>query len=251
MDLTNFSLINLYILSMAVTGITFICGCGFFSVLAHILGKHNPNLIKYNQTNNEWKSLLITFPVMNLGLVILFWGSSFLNLPLYFNTDFWPLIITFGELILFTEFQYYLVHRFLHTSKLMKSHARHHQATTVRPLSGMHFDFFEVFFVNLCLPLPFFFIFASFTHVNFWGICLYNLGYFFTTGWLHSNIKLPEWLRIVFNNINLTTSSDHANHHSKFNGNYGLYSMFLDKLFGTYFEEDTKQDKDKPSEVVN
>jgi sterol desaturase/sphingolipid hydroxylase (fatty acid hydroxylase superfamily) len=59
------------------------------------------------------------------------------------------------------------------------------------------------------------------------------LAYLIVNSYSHANfeMKSPKFLRAA--GTVLTSTTYHSLHHSRYTGNYGLGTRFLDKLFGT------------------
>ena len=125
---------------------------------------------------------------------------------------------------------FYWMHRFAHQRKLFKYlHITHHKSTTPSPWTSYAFGFSEGILESLIAPLILFLIpmhplsLVIFTVIAFLINIYGHLGYEI----------MPKWFRksILFGLIN--TSVYHNLHHEKFDGNYGLYFRFWDKLMKT------------------
>lgn len=126
------------------------------------------------------------------------------------------------------------MHRALHLKKLFKYiHLVHHRSTNPTPFSSYSFHpleavletfvFYVIAFTIPTHPLALFIAVNISLLINAYG----HLGYKI----------LPEGIRktVIFKIFN--TSVHHNMHHKKFNGNYGLYFRFWDKIMGTEFKD--------------
>jgi sterol desaturase/sphingolipid hydroxylase (fatty acid hydroxylase superfamily) len=146
-------------------------------------------------------------------------------------------LITYVGLFIWIEIWFYVSHRLMHHPKLYWMHKHHHDSVVTTPLTSLSFSLIERAFLLAG-------VFAGIALVNlFWAPNLLGLvlammtNYFFNT-WIHSNVevfprgfagsRLGRWF---------ITPSFHAMHHTRFNGHYGLYTAFLDRWFGTEFED--------------
>ena len=125
---------------------------------------------------------------------------------------------------------FYWMHRLLHHPRIFRyAHLTHHKSTNPSPWTSYSFHIIEaavegaVLIVLVCLlPMHRFailgFVFLGFV-INVYG----HLGY----------EVMPKWFRgsILFQWIN--TSIHHNLHHRKFQGNYGLYFRFWDRMMKT------------------
>jgi sterol desaturase/sphingolipid hydroxylase (fatty acid hydroxylase superfamily) len=124
-------------------------------------------------------------------------------------------------LVVLNDTWFYFWHRLLHHPRLFRHvHAVHHQSVDVNPLSG-----WVVPVVMLVpLPLP---VFGLVQVIGTANNVMSHLGYEF----------LPRWLLRVPGLRWMNTATFHSLHHTRFNGNYGLFFRFWDRLFGTEVPE--------------
>ncbi len=125
---------------------------------------------------------------------------------------------------------FYWMHKTIHHPKIYKKvHLIHHKSINPSPWASYSFHFYEAILEALVAPFIVFLIpmhpFALFIFAFIaFGINVYgHLGYEIAPKWLRNSI-LFEWV---------TTSVYHNLHHSKFDGNYGLYFRFWDRSMGT------------------
>ena len=129
---------------------------------------------------------------------------------------------------------FYWMHRMMHHPTLFKYvHLVHHKSTNPSPWTAYAFHPLEAFLEALIVPiiaftLPvhgpaigLFFLFQIVYNVyGHLGFELYPKGFHKTT--------IGKWVN---------TSVAHNLHHNKFNGNYGLYFLFWDRMMGTLRED--------------
>jgi Delta7-sterol 5-desaturase len=143
------------------------------------------------------------------------------------------MIFSFIVLTIWHETYFYWLHRIMHHKKIYSYiHKVHHESVNPSPIAAYHFHFIEGFFEAIYLPIflltvPMYFpvfIFHTFYAMvlNIW----WHLGYeLFPKGF--TTHPILKWI---------STSTHHNMHHQKFNGNYGLYFNFWDRIMGTNFE---------------
>lgn len=125
---------------------------------------------------------------------------------------------------------FYWMHRTLHHPKLFRyTHLTHHKSTNPSPWASYSFGLAEGILEALIAPIILWII-------PIHPISLFVFGFlaFFINVYGHLGFEImPKWFRkTVFFEI-LTTSVHHNQHHEKFNGNYGLYFRFWDRLMKT------------------
>jgi len=142
------------------------------------------------------------------------------------------MILSFILITIWHETYFYWAHRLMHHKKIYKYvHLVHHQSVNPTPVAAYNFHYIEAFFeaiyaviFTLTVPIyyPVFIIHTFYAMImNIW----FHLGYEFMPKGFASH-----WF---FKWIN--TSTHHNLHHQKFNGNYGLYLNFWDRIMGTNF----------------
>lgn len=135
------------------------------------------------------------------------------------------------------EIWFYVLHWLMHTKSLYFIHAQHHVAHVTNPLTSLSFSCAERVLLMggglaiagvgaACMP------FANA------GLLAYLMVNYALVVFQHSNVEwLPGWfVRSWFGKI-FFTPTFHALHHARFKGNYGLFVVCLDRLFGTQFED--------------
>ncbi|MGL4757985.1 MAG: sterol desaturase family protein [Patescibacteria group bacterium] len=186
------------------------------------------------------------FEIINILLVILVNGFfTLLILRLRdggytkFYTDtgrfgFWYEILVVVILIVISDAWFYFVHRLLHTAKLYKFiHAEHHKSLDTTPFTSNSFHVLESILLTLWI-IP---------TVMIMPTSLFSLGITQFLG-LFNNIKshlgyelYPKFFASVFPFNILATGTNHNLHHTRYNGNYGLFFRYWDIVFGTEFKD--------------
>ena len=135
------------------------------------------------------------------------------------------------------EVWFYVSHRLLHTRLLYPLHAQHHVAQVTQPLTSLSFSIAERLllmgggFGLLLLAMEL----MPVTPAGMFGYILFN----YTLNVIgHGNTEwLPERFVSSWAGRLLFTPTFHALHHARYQGHYGLYTVLLDRWFGTTFED--------------
>ncbi len=177
------------------------------------------------------------------NVVILLFDALIAALLLYFDLfrsssdEAFAFFSTFLLMFVWLEIWFYISHRLLHHRALYFIHAQHHQAKVTGPLTALSFSLFERVILMLgatALPALLSFWFPlSFTGYAFYFTVNYALNIF-----AHLNVELipPSWLQRPWGRV-LNATSFHALHHGRYNGHFGLFTPFLDRIFGTDFTD--------------
>jgi Delta7-sterol 5-desaturase len=141
----------------------------------------------------------------------------------------WIAILAFPTLLFFNDTWFYWIHRLMHHPKVYRFvHVEHHRSIVVNPYTSYSFHALEPILLTLwvvpaALLVP---IYAPvLALVQVYG--------------LYENIKSHLGYELFSKNFHasplrfLTTSTYHALHHTKYQGNYGLHFRFWDRLMGT------------------
>jgi Delta7-sterol 5-desaturase len=132
---------------------------------------------------------------------------------------------------------YYFLHRFIfHNKSLWFIHQIHHESYTPNPMTGFSFSFLESALsggwpVFLCL-------FHDFHEKSLILIHIFGLGQTIVShcGYVIFPIRWHEsWVMKWF-----LLTPFHDFHHSRSHVNFGAYTLFLDKIFGTLEEKETQ-----------
>jgi sterol desaturase/sphingolipid hydroxylase (fatty acid hydroxylase superfamily) len=159
-----------------------------------------------------------------LGFMKLYWDFNEQNLV-------WGSLQLF-VLIFFYDAYFYWTHRLMHHPKIYRwVHKTHHKSTDPSPLTIFAFhplenliEFLPFLVLPMLVPIysPILFLWQILDLIN---NLIAHLGY---------EIYLKKWLQLPIFKYK-TVSTHHNMHHERFNGNYGLYFTFWDKLMGTEF----------------
>jgi len=170
-----------------------------------------------------------------VSLIIFYYLFSYTNFYRNFN-QYGVLYYIFSWIwMLFLHDTYfYWMHKMMHHPKLYrKVHLVHHKSTNPSPWTAYAFHPFEAFLEALIAPLI---AFTLPVHISAFGLfflfqIIYNvyghLGFELYPKGFHKTL-IGKWIN---------TSTAHNLHHKKFNGNYGLYFLFWDRIMGTIRED--------------
>lgn len=152
---------------------------------------------------------------------------------MYRNRDAYPEAWFWGSIacaIILHDTWFYWTHRLMHHKKLFKHfHRVHHLSHNPSPWAAYAFDPPEAVMQALIFPLVAFimpihpYAFALFM---IWQITFNIVG--------HTGFEIyPKWLMDSWLGKILNTPTNHAMHHEKLRGNYGLYFNIWDRIMGT------------------
>ena len=167
------------------------------------------------------------FPAIMLLTPIRHYTLFYKEIPLHGNLYFW---LAFPVMFVIHDTYFYFAHRLMHHQRVFKwIHLIHHRSTNPSPFAAFAFHpgeaFIEAFiFAILLVIMP---------------LCKWHLLLFFLVqmiynvyghlGWeIYPKGFHRHWLGKWIN-----TSLCHNQHHQYFTGNYGLYFLWWDRLFGT------------------
>lgn len=136
----------------------------------------------------------------------------------------------FPLLFLMHDFYFYIMHRIMHHPSVFKFiHLVHHKSTNPSPWAAYAFHPLEaiieqgivvIFYFTLPIHISHLAIFFLFSIIyNVYG----HLGYELYPKGFNKN-WFGKWIN---------TSINHNQHHQFFKGNYGLYTLIWDRIFGT------------------
>jgi Delta7-sterol 5-desaturase len=136
--------------------------------------------------------------------------------------------------ILLHDTWFYWTHRAMHHPRLYRLfHRTHHLSTNPTPWAAFAFSPLEALIQVAIFPLaitvmpmhP-----LAFGTFMLWQMTFNVIGH---TGYEYNRRKfMDSWVRYIIN-----TPTNHAMHHEKIRGNYGLYFNFWDRLMGTNHAE--------------
>jgi Delta7-sterol 5-desaturase len=148
--------------------------------------------------------------------------------------------ISFAGTVLLTtawaEIWHYASHRAMHWKSLHWIHKEHHKSHLNTYLTAISFSFTEklIFDVGLLGLLA---LIDLGVGLNVYGVAAWYIGYLLINSYSHANFELksPGYNRSIGKVITSTTY--HSLHHSRYTGNYGLGTRFMDRLFRTEWED--------------
>lgn len=149
------------------------------------------------------------------------------NLSDHSTLYFW---LAFPTMFIIHDAYFYFTHRLMHHPRLFKTfHLLHHKSTNPSPFAAFAFHPTEavveagIFAILLVImPLCKWHLFAFFAFQMLYNV-YGHLGWeFYPKGF--SKNWFGKWIN---------TSVNHNQHHHYFKGNYGLYFLWWDRLFGT------------------
>ena len=149
---------------------------------------------------------------------------------------------SFVVLFFFHDAYFYFIHRLMHHPTLFKRvHLVHHKSTNPSPWTAYAFHPLEALLEGAVIPLMTFIIPV---HISVIGmLMLFQIVY---NVYGHLGYELfPRNFHKTWIGRYVNTSVAHNLHHEKFHGNYGLYTLIWDRLFGT-----VRPDYDKNFEQV-
>jgi len=131
--------------------------------------------------------------------------------------------------ILAHDFIFYCTHRLMHHKKLFFIHKRHHLSTNPTSLAAYSFGPIEAFIQSL----TFLFI-ISIMPIHLYGMLIMHAWNIFFNAMGHLGYDINKNVSDIFK-ITVMDANYHNLHHSdlKFNGRYGLYFKFWDRVFNT------------------
>lgn len=191
--------------------------------------KLHDQIINKKQINHEIKySLLSTLIFALSGYVMgVTWQAGYSKI--YLNFGKYGLPYFFGSFFIYAlihEFYFYFTHVWMHQPKLYKIiHKTHHISHKVSPWASFSFHPWECLVHALFLPLMILFI-----PIHPIVIISYLTFMTLTAVSNHSGVEIikSSTLKKFF-----ISGEHHFKHHHHFEGNYGLFFTFSDKLFSS------------------
>ncbi len=161
----------------------------------------------------------------------------------------WYYFLSMLLMLILHDFYFYWTHRLMHRPELYRHfHKVHHISTNPSPWTAYAFHPLEaiveagiIVLIASTMPahrsaIAFFFVFQI----------IYNV-------YGHTGYELwPKRFNKTFIGRFINTSVAHNMHHKKFHGNYGLYTLIWDRLFGTLRSDyDSDYEKSTSGEKIN
>jgi lathosterol oxidase len=152
------------------------------------------------------------------------------------NTTWLSLVLSLLVATVWAEIWHYASHRAFHLEWLHWIHREHHKSHLNSWLTAISFSFFE----KLVFDAGFLGLLAAldlWVSLNFAGIAAWYIGYLMINSFSHANFELKSAGYTRLAGKVLSTTTYHALHHSRYTGNYGLGTRFLDRVFKTEWED--------------
>lgn len=166
-----------------------------------------------------------------MALLVFYYGGEYTNT--YENiSDFGIPYYIFSWVMMFVihDTYFYWMHRAMHHPFLFKHvHLVHHKSTNPSPWTAYAFHPLEGFFESLIIPLLAFTLPIHAPAIGFFFLfqIIYNV-------YGHLGFELyPQGFHKTWIGKYINTSVAHNLHHDKFHGNYGLYFLIWDRIYGT------------------
>ncbi len=130
------------------------------------------------------------------------------------------------------EIWHYASHRAFHWPALHWIHAEHHKSRLSSPFTALSFSLTKKLIFDLGIVGGLAMV-DLFWPLNFFGVATWFALYLVVNSYGHANheIRSPAFMRLQGRFI--TSTVYHSLHHSRYTGNYGLATRFLDRWFGT------------------
>jgi Delta7-sterol 5-desaturase len=159
-----------------------------------------------------------------------------LLLGFFQNTTWLSFFASLALTFVWAEIWHYVSHRLFHIPQLHWIHAEHHRSRLNSPFTAISFSFTEklVFDAGILGALALVDLALS---LNFYGIAAWYVGYLVINSFSHANCEIKSRNFHKLSGRVLTSATYHALHHSRYTGNYGLGTRFMDRLFGTEWED--------------
>jgi Delta7-sterol 5-desaturase len=188
---------------------------------------------KDGQRSRETKNSIVTTPVHAI-LFVAFISSGFLRLG---DESLGLAVGSFLLAFMWTEVWHYASHVAMHAKPLHFIHREHHLSRLTEPWTSVSFSLFEKFIFSFGI-LGMLAVISQFHPLSAFGIFAYYTLYFFTNTLGHANFEFRKegyyksFMGKVFN-----SPSYHALHHARYIKNFGLLTPWLDRVFGTEWED--------------
>lgn len=139
-------------------------------------------------------------------------------------------VLTLIPMFFIHDFYFYWIHRMMHHPKLFRSvHKIHHLSTNPSPWTAYAFHPLEALLEVGIIP-----ILAFTVPTHRYMIMLFMIFQIVYNVYGHLGYELfPKGFHKTRIGRFVNTSVAHNLHHHKFHGNYGLYTLIWDRLFGT------------------
>jgi len=196
--------------------------CSLFVFILDCVDK----LINYKIQKTNYDTLVTTY---NKSIPIVMLNTFIFLVPVYvigalyecnYEGDY-VMKKSFTDLLLgflLTDIFFYLLHRMFHLDIFYRYHKKHHEIIAPIGVSALYMSPIDLYFGNILPVMLPIFILGFHPYTIYMWICVVIVNTICTA---HSGFR---WI-----------SDFHDYHHSMFTKNYGA-NVFMDRLFGTYFE---------------
>jgi sterol desaturase/sphingolipid hydroxylase (fatty acid hydroxylase superfamily) len=180
-----------------------------------------------NQIRFEIINSIISIIIFGLyGLLIVFcYRNNIVSLS--FLNDY-KILIDLLTLAVWNEVHFYISHKSLHTKLLVGIHKTHHKSVVVTPFSTYSFHPIEAIILGSVMILPMFLI-----EFELIALIIFPIYHLFLNTLGHSNVRLTKKSGGL---KSLEISTQHNNHHTKYNSNFGFASSIIDRIMQTYYK---------------
>lgn len=146
--------------------------------------------------------------------------------------------LCFPLMLLIHDAYFYAMHRLMHHPKLFRLvHKVHHESTNPSPWTAYSFHPLEAVIEAGIIP-----VIAFTLPVYQSSLGLFLLFQFFYNVYGHLGFELfPKNFQHNWFGRWVSTGTAHNQHHEHFHGNYGLYTLIWDRIFGTLREDYEKK----------
>ncbi len=188
---------------------------------------------KKGQRAREIRNSIITTPVHAM-LFLGFISSGLLHIE---DESLGLILATFLLTFIWTEAWHYASHVAMHAKRLHFIHREHHLSLLTGPWTSVSFSFLEKFIFSIGI-LAMLSMLSQIRPLSAFGIFAYYILYFLTNTLGHANFEIrregyyDSLMGKVFN-----SPSYHAMHHARYIKNYGLLTPWLDRIFGTEWDD--------------
>ena len=230
-------------------GIRYILAAGIAFLIFYLLFKNRLPFKKiqsrFPKSSDYWRDLkysLLTVAIFTVIAHLSFRTLKEYNL-LYYDWEaksLWYWVLTVIPIFIIHDFYFYWAHRAMHHPSLFKSvHKTHHLSTNPSPWTAYAFHPIEAIIETLIIPIL---VFSVPTHP--FVIVLFMIFQIIYNVYGHLGYELfPKGFHKTKIGKYVNTSVAHNQHHKKFHGNYGLYTLVWDRMFGS-IRSDYDQDYD-------
>lgn len=186
--------------------------------------------IKDPQVRRELKNSLHT-PMH--AIVLCF----FLLTGFFENRSGGSFVMTLLLTAVWAEIWHYASHRAFHLKSLHWIHAEHHKSRLSSPFTALSFSFSEKLIFDFGLVSMMALVDVFLMNLNFYGLATWFVLYLTVNSYGHANYEIRSPSFMTLKGKFITSTVYHALHHSRYTGNYGLGTRFLDRWLSTEWED--------------